>query len=195
MERDLTMGDQVGGRLSGAGSLPSVCNHAFWGTVNLTSAAHLHRLPQHKLAAMVPAGWGLLSCVMIAGLSGCGGMSGPTADKTPTPSLATSSAPGESDLQQAARACGLNGSEYAVIGDAGYTLTLQGKPKNGSRGGLSLKEMACVLNGVKVPDNIASQMDGTRALDGMQRAAWRRTTATWTYRPDNGFRIILTESK
>lgn len=74
-------------------------------------------------------------------------------------------------------------------------MTLQGQPKKGSSGGLSLREIACVLEAVKVPDGIASQMDGTRALDGMQEATWGKISVTWTYHPDSGFRIILTESE
>ena len=111
------------------------------------------------------------------------------------PSVAASSASAESHFQQVARSCGLNGSEYGATGDGGYSITLQGKPKKGSSGGLGANEIACVLDAVKVPDSIASQMDGTRALDGMQKATWDKISATWTYRPDNGYRIILTESK
>lgn len=153
-------------------------------------------MPHHKGLRMVPTvGWALLSCVIVAGLSGCGGLSGRVADETPTPPVATSPALAESHFQRAARSCGLNGSGYGAIEDAGYTMTLQGKPKKGSRGGLSLKEIGCVLDAVEVPDSIASQMDGTRALDGTQKATWGKISATWTYHPDNGFRINLTESK
>jgi len=144
---------------------------------------------------MSPArSWGLLAPVMLVALAGCGGAS-TAADPAPKPSAATSSAPAKTHFQQASHSCGLNGSEYGAIGDAGYTITLQGQPEKGYRGGLSLKEIACVLNELSVPDSVVSQMDGTRALDGMQKASWDKISATWTYHPDNGFRIILTESK
>lgn len=74
-------------------------------------------------------------------------------------------------------------------------MTLTGKPEKGYRGGLSLEEIACVLTTLSVPDSVVSQMDATRALDGMQKASWDKISATWTYHPDNGFRIILTQSK
>ncbi|GGI01388.1 hypothetical protein GCM10007170_40710 [Arthrobacter liuii] len=61
--------------------------------------------------------------------------------------------------------------------------------------GLSLKEIFCVLNALSVPDSVVTQMDATRALDGMQRASWDKISATWTYHPNTRFRVILTESK
>lgn len=167
-----------------------------WVTVNSTSETHRRPVPCDKQARMAPVtGWALLGPIIIAGLSGCGSLPGSAADQTPTPAGATSSAPAETHLQQAARSCGLYGSSYGAIGDDGYSITLQSKPKKGSRGGLSLTEIDCVLDVVKVPNAIASQMDGTRALDGTQDATWDKISATWTYHPDNGFRIILTELK
>ena len=181
---------------SGTGRLPSVGNRLLWVTVKSASENHPGLVPRHKRARTVPAaGWALLSLVAVAGLSGCGGLSGPAADKTPTPSGATSPAPAESHFQQAARSCGLNGGDYGAIGEDGYRITLQGKPKKGSGGGLTLKDIDCVLDAVSVPDSIASEMDGTRAVDGMQKATWDKISATWTYHPDKGFLIILTESK
>ncbi|MEW1807536.1 hypothetical protein [Pseudarthrobacter sp. NPDC080039] len=137
--------------------------------------------------------WGLLTPVMLIALAGCGGYPGAT-DRTPAPSAATSSAPAESLIQQAAHSCAVTGSRYSTIGDAGHTITLEGAPKNKSSG-LSLTEIVCVLDALSVPDSVVSQMDATRALDGMQRASWDKISATWTYHPDNGFRVILTESK
>jgi hypothetical protein len=160
-----------------------------------TNANHRRQAPHHKRASRVPApGWALVAPVMVVALAGCGGPSS-AADSTPPPSAPTSSPPAETHFQQADHSCGLNGSEYGAIGDAGYTMTLTGKPEKGYGGGLSLEEIACVLATLSVPDSVVSQMDATRALDGMQKASWDKISATWTYHPDNGFRIILTESK
>ncbi|WP_454698240.1 hypothetical protein [Arthrobacter humicola] len=60
---------------------------------------------------------------------------------------------------------------------------------------LTLSDMACVLTAVAVPDSVVSQIDATRALDGMQKASWDKMSATWTYHPDHGLKIILAESK
>jgi hypothetical protein len=37
-------------------------------------------------------------------------------------------------------------------------------------------------------------MQNTRALDGMQDASWDNYKATWSFHPDNGFDLIITES-
>ncbi|WP_454698206.1 hypothetical protein [Arthrobacter humicola] len=60
--------------------------------------------------------------------------------------------------------------------------------------GLPVAHMACILTAVAVPDSVVSQIDATRALDGMQKASWDKMSATWTYHPDHGLKIILTES-
>ncbi|BAS16325.1 hypothetical protein AHiyo8_46280 [Arthrobacter sp. Hiyo8] len=100
----------------------------------------------------------------------------------------------ESVILRASHSCHLDGSAYATLGDGGYTITMKGEP-DGKTTGLPVKDMACVLKAVSVPDSVVSQMDSTRALDGMQKASWDKFAASWTYHPDNGLRIILTESK
>jgi hypothetical protein len=44
-----------------------------------------------------------------------------------------------------------------------------------------------------VPESVTAQMDGTRALDGRQPASWDGYTASWTFHPDSGFDLIITE--
>lgn len=88
----------------------------------------------------------------------------------------------------------MGSSAYATLGDSGYTITMKGQPNNATTG-LPMRDMACVLRAVDVPDSVVSQMDATRALDGMQKASWNKISASWTYHPDNGLKVILTESK
>jgi hypothetical protein len=38
-------------------------------------------------------------------------------------------------------------------------------------------------------------MDKTRALDGVQTETWDNITAKWSYRPDSGFNVTLSEKK
>jgi hypothetical protein len=137
---------------------------------------------------------------MMVALAGCGG----GAKAADAPSAATSSAPAESLIQQGVRLCRLDGdtfSAYAVLGDAGYTVTMKGKPADPNYvnitkvTGLTGADMACVLKAAAVPDSIVSQIDATRALDGMQRASWDKMSASWTYHPDDGLNMVLTESK
>ena len=43
------------------------------------------------------------------------------------------------------------------------------------------------------PTTVIAQMDSTRALDGTRDATWDGMTATWTYHPDDGLDVILTD--
>lgn len=88
----------------------------------------------------------------------------------------------------------MTSSGYAALGDAGYSITLKGQPQHNQRG-LPIGDIACILKGLNIPDSVVSQMDSTRALDGMQKATWDKIQASWTYHPDNGLRVILSESK
>jgi hypothetical protein len=54
--------------------------------------------------------------------------------------------------------------------------------------------LACVLVTLDAPTSVTAQMDATRALDGMQTAEWDGVLAQWTYHPDDGLDVILTES-
>lgn len=157
---------------------------------------------RHLWANGLPTrGWTLALPLMVVALAGCGGA--PDA-ATPTPSTATSSAPAEPLIQQAYHSCDLDDSvynSYATLGDAGYTITMDGEPEDPTWAnilkvtGLPATYIACVLTAVSVPDSVVSQIDATRALDGMQKASWNNISATWTYHPDDGLQIIVTESK
>lgn len=120
-------------------------------------------------------------------LTGCGS---PTPAATPS---ATPSTDSVTKLMTARLGCNLGGMPYADLGDNGHTVTLQGQPRNGV--GLPLSDLMCVLHGINVPDSVVSQMQGTRALDGTQKADWDTFHASWTYHPDNGLRVIVTEDK
>ena len=43
---------------------------------------------------------------------------------------------------------------------------------------------------LKFPSSITDKMSSTRALDGMQTQSGSDFTATWTYHPDKGLRVI-----
>lgn len=97
-----------------------------------------------------------------------------------------------SDFVPAVRDC--TSSSYASLGDSGYSVVLDGQGAKDS-GGLDMTDIACILKKLNVPDSVIAQMDSTRALDGMQKASWGRFSASWTYHPDNGMNVILSESR
>ncbi|VXB57619.1 conserved exported hypothetical protein [Arthrobacter sp. 8AJ] len=134
------------------------------------------------------AALGSSGILAVLALSACGLQTAPATSATQTPT------PSDSYIKQTLRSCGVVSSKYATLGDKDRTVTLQGQPKSSTRG-MTMKEIGCVLTGVDTPDSVISRMDGTRALDGMQNASWKGYEASWTFHPDNGVRIILTESK
>lgn len=158
------------------------------------------RVPCRRVRSLPAAVWTLVLPLMAVGLAACGGASEAS---TPTPSAATSSAPTESLIQQARRSCEVDGvyRDFAVLGDSGYTITMSGVPEDptyanyGKVTGLPIEHIACILKALAVPDSVVSQMDATRAMDGMQKASWNNLSATWTYHPKDGFNMILIESK
>ena len=98
-------------------------------------------------------------------------------------------APAETQLKQAHDSC-----SAGVLGDVDHTMTLDMGGEDSDSGILSFDQVACVLEQLDIPASVASRMDATRALDGMQDAEWDGFTASWTYHPDDGLDIILTEN-
>jgi hypothetical protein len=120
-----------------------------------------------------------LALAAVAALSGCGG-----AASLASTTKATPVAP---PIHDALVAC----SNLLVKheGDAGHSVHL------GTKGSdkVTIEEMACVLNGLDIPDAVVSQIDKTTAMQGVQTATWGEFSAKWTYHPDNGLDIIVTD--
>jgi hypothetical protein len=57
-----------------------------------------------------------------------------------------------------------------------------------------LSAVYCVLETLGAPDSVIPRIDRTRALDGTQDAEWDEFTASWTYHPDDGRNLIITEN-
>jgi hypothetical protein len=75
--------------------------------------------------------------------------------------------------------------------DAGQTLKFSytGKYSSYMASAASYADVSCTLSVMKAPSFVTSQIDTTRALDGLQRATWGKNSAFWTYHPDNGLNI------
>ncbi|MCY7290028.1 MAG: hypothetical protein LH624_17730 [Cryobacterium sp.] len=59
--------------------------------------------------------------------------------------------------------------------------------------GASITDRFCVLEALDVSAAALAQMEGTTSLQGRQSASWGDVDASWTYHPDNGLDMILTE--
>jgi hypothetical protein len=121
-----------------------------------------------------------LALVAVVALSGCGAAAGVS-------SVAGSKTTSVPPIREALVACSnlLTKNE----GDGGHSVHL------GTKGSdkVTIEEMACVLNGLDIPDAVVSQIDKTTAMQGVQTATWGEFSAKWTYHPDNGLDIIVTD--
>jgi hypothetical protein len=91
-------------------------------------------------------------------------------------------------LSRARESCNLARS---AIGDHEHTLTFNTRGK--WTRGVSEEVAACVFAATGMPDYVVSEMTRTRALDGVQSATWDAIEASWTYHPDDGLNVVLTE--
>lgn len=119
---------------------------------------------------------GIVTVVLVESQSEVGSLSGFIADV-------------DTQLEIAAGVCGVSG----VISDEGHTMTLSRVAAEENPGPVSYSEYECVLNELDTPQSVRSHMGQTRALDGMQTNDWDDFEALWTYHPDNGVNITITE--
>ena len=77
-----------------------------------------------------------------------------------------------------------------TLEDGGKTLTFSAVGKyTFSASAPSYSDVECALGVLKTPSFVKTQIQTTRALDGMQKATWGKISAQWTYHPDNGINI------
>ena len=104
-----------------------------------------------------------------------------------------------SQLAQARMECGTDyGSEGELTqeNDGQVTLVYAGSPGayEDYTDVLAETEAAlCVLDEIDAPQSVLARLGNTRALDGMQDAQWGDYAASWTYHPDDGLNLIITE--
>jgi hypothetical protein len=95
---------------------------------------------------------------------------------------------GSTQLRLAYNACGAGD-----LADNDHTMIIDSQGEDYDSGDASFDDLTCVLRELDVPASVIAQMEQTRALDGMQSADWNGFTASWTYHPDNGLDLIITE--
>ncbi len=94
------------------------------------------------------------------------------------------------DLNKAYATCGATGT----LADDDHTLMVDMQGEDYGSGDATIGDLRCVLEELDVPQSVIGQMDSTRALDGMQTATWDGYSVSWTYHPDDGLDLIITES-
>jgi len=96
---------------------------------------------------------------------------------------------------QAFSKCQLYKKNFSIGGvellDNGRTLKFNyaGKYSSYFAAAGSYADVKCALTVMKAPSFVTSQIDTTRALDGLQKATWGKVSSFWTYHPDNGLNI------
>jgi hypothetical protein len=80
------------------------------------------------------------------------------------------------------------------LGDQDHTLVIDMSGEDPGSGAASLDGFTCVLTHLDTPQSVISKMNSTRALDGMQSATWANFEASWTYHPDDGLDLIITQN-
>lgn len=95
----------------------------------------------------------------------------------------------EVSVQNAAKKCHVKGN----LADRGRTISFDTAGEDDYGVGDDIEDIACVLIALRAPSFIVTEIDNTRALDGMQRDSWRRFKASWTYHPDAGLNIVIHE--
>lgn len=85
------------------------------------------------------------------------------------------------------------GFPVVEIADQGKTLAMDSIGKYEILDeGLSYADLICALRTTKAPSYVQTQIETTRAIDGMQQAEWGAYKAFWTYHPDDGATLTIT---
>lgn len=126
----------------------------------------------------------IVAVVMCLMLVGCGDTNKLIGAVLPSPTPALSQA------ELTVTICGLS-KIYAQVADAGHTLILDGEGDKSP--GLKIEDLACALKYMQVPSFVVTTMEKTRALDGIQREEYGNFKISWSYHPDNGLDVVITE--
>ncbi|MGY1660584.1 hypothetical protein ACI78Q_05095 [Geodermatophilus sp. SYSU D00705] len=101
---------------------------------------------------------------------------------------AASAAAADSRLSDAYGTCVSRDEDNTVeLGDGGDSIIIDTRSKYTSVAGV-----ACVLNDLGTPESIVSSIDHTTAMMGSRDAEHDGLTYTWSYHPDNGVNLVIT---
>jgi hypothetical protein len=78
--------------------------------------------------------------------------------------------------------------QHVRLADAGHTIIVNTHSENGS-----VKGVGCVLAILDTPKSIMSRVSSTNALMGSQHATADGLRYDWSYHPDNGLQMVITD--
>lgn len=90
-------------------------------------------------------------------------------------------------IEEAAEVCDIDASTTLSVADQGETLI-----GDGVKAG-DYADLVCMFLEFDTPSSVTAQMDSTTAMMGSQEASGNGFTYRWSYHPDNGLDIVVTE--
>jgi hypothetical protein len=110
---------------------------------------------------------------------------------TPDPSEAASAAAGADRLRSAFEACRDEDPDGTLsLQDDGSTIVVATLSEYGDTSG-----MDCVLAELDTPSSITAQIGRTTAMMGVQDAEHNGLSFSWTYHPDNGVNMVISQEE
>lgn len=130
-----------------------------------------------------------LPLIAVLALAGCASTGGHAV--SPAPESSTATFP---PLFMKARGCVLPDDAWQ---DENRTLVLDGEGKNeaGDADKADARARECVFEKLGTPQSIIVKVGQTRALDGRQEDSADGIEYSWTYHPDNGLDMIITQGQ
>lgn len=96
---------------------------------------------------------------------------------------------GQTELQAAYKACqDESGISVLEVADGGHSLIVDTQESG------DLSALACAMLELEVPDSLVSEIDNTSAMMGRQTAEANGLTYSWSYHPDNGLNMTITDN-
>jgi hypothetical protein len=106
-------------------------------------------------------------------------------------SAAASAAAADARLSNAYKSCSWKDTaKTVVLGDAGNSLIVDTRSKYTSMDGV-----ACILSQLKTPTSITSSIDHTTSMMGERSEESAGLSYSWSYHPDNGLNLVITNGK
>lgn len=109
-------------------------------------------------------------------------------------STTSGSGDSETQIQTAYTGCGTEVSAMTdyngsiEMGDDGSSLIV-----DGVQGDKGFEALSCVINALGISDALRSRVNSTTALQGQQSATEDGLTYEWSYHPDNGVEMTVSE--